>query len=84
MNKKSDGIDMADVVAMMTGKGRGSRHVTIDDVPEDQRADVRRRMEDMERQGLGPATISRRANGSYSVLSSVRISRSLEPRKPKR
>ncbi|MFZ3481892.1 hypothetical protein [Sphingomonas sp. 3-13AW] len=70
-------MDLADVLATMTGTGAGSRVVTIAEVPEEQRETVRMKVAEMDRQGLGPATISRRANGSYSVLSGVKMSRSL-------
>lgn len=74
------GISQEEAFARMTGTGGGMKDVTIDDVPDDLRDEMRGYVEDMNKNGQGPARIVKKADGSYSVFGAIKTSRAMRQR----
>ena len=73
-----DTISAEEAFARMTGTGAGMKDVMIDDVPENQKDAIRANVENMNKNGQGPARIVQKPDGSYSVFGAVKTSRSLK------
>lgn len=62
------GISVDEAIARMTGVGGGNTTVTIDDLPNDIREMYREKVLEMEAAGMGPVTLVKKPDGSYSMF----------------
>ena len=67
---------------MLTAQLLGYSAATLDQVPLDQQEQIKVSMSEMNLSGMGPATIWRRGDGSFTVLSAEQRSPSLRRSKP--
>lgn len=65
---KHGGITVDEAIARMTGVGGGNTTVTIDDLPDDIREMYREKIQEMEAAGMGPITLVKKPDGSYSMF----------------
>lgn len=62
------GISIDEAIARMTGVGGGNTTVTINDLPDDIREMYREKILEMEAAGMGPITLVKKRDGSYSMF----------------
>lgn len=73
-------ISQEEAFARMTGTGAGMKDVTIDEVPDDLKNEMRAYVDDMNKNGQGPARIVRKPDGSYSVFGAIKTSQAMRQR----
>ena len=66
---------------MLTAQLLGYTPATLDQIPPAQRPEIETSVREMADAGLGPASIWRKADGTFTVLSAERPSRALRGRK---